>query len=40
MPRANGLFKILEKINVNSYKLELPPEFSVSPTFNNLDLRP
>jgi hypothetical protein len=31
---------ILEKINDNSYKLELPPEFGVSPTFNISDLRP
>jgi hypothetical protein len=34
MPRADGPFKILEKINDNAYKLELPPEFGVSPTFN------
>jgi hypothetical protein len=31
---------ILEKINDNAYKLELPPEFGVSPTFNISDLRP
>ena len=40
MPRADGLFKIIEKINDNAYKLELPPEFGVSPTFNISDLRP
>jgi hypothetical protein len=34
MSHANGPFKILEKINDNAYKLELPPEFGVSPTFN------
>jgi hypothetical protein len=33
-------FKVLEKINDNAYKLELPPEFGVSPTFNILDLKP
>jgi hypothetical protein len=33
-------FKILEKINDNAYKLELPLEFGVSPTFNISDLRP
>jgi hypothetical protein len=38
MSRANGPFKILEKINDNAYKLELPPEFGVSPTFNISDL--
>jgi hypothetical protein len=35
-----GPFKILAKINDNAYKLELPPEFRVSLTFNILDLRP
>jgi hypothetical protein len=40
MPRATGPFKILEKINNNAYKLELPPEFGVSPTFNISDLKP
>jgi hypothetical protein len=40
MPRAAGPFKVLEKINDNAYKLELPPEFGVSPTFNISDLKP
>jgi hypothetical protein len=40
MPRAYGPFKIIEKINDNAYKLELPPEFGVSPTFNISDLKP
>jgi hypothetical protein len=40
MFRADGPFKILEKINNNAYKLELPPEFGVSSTFNISDLRP
>jgi hypothetical protein len=40
MPRATGPFKILEKINDNAYKLELPPKFGVSPTFNISDLKP
>jgi hypothetical protein len=35
-----GPFKILTKINDNVYKLELPPEFGVSPRFNISDLRP
>jgi hypothetical protein len=34
MPRAAGPYKILEKINDKAYKLELPPEFGISPTFN------
>jgi hypothetical protein len=40
MPRADGPFKIIEKINSNAYKFELPPEFGVSPTFHISDLRP
>ena len=40
MPRAAGPFKIVEKINDNAYKLELPSEFGVSPTFNISDLKP
>jgi hypothetical protein len=40
MPHAAGPFKVLEKINDNAYKLELPPEFGVSPTFNISDLKP
>jgi translation initiation factor IF-1 len=40
MFRSDGPFKILEKINDNAYKLELPPEFGISPTFNISDLRP
>ena len=33
MPHADGPFKVLEKINDNAYKLELPADFGVSPTF-------
>jgi hypothetical protein len=40
MSCAAGPFKILAKINDNAYKLELPPEFGVSPSFNISDLRP
>src|SRR5581483_8050839 len=38
MPQGDGPFKILEKINGNAYKLQLPPNFGVSPTFNVADL--
>jgi hypothetical protein len=38
--RGAGPFKILAKINDNAYKLELSPEFGVSPSFNISDLRP
>ena len=40
MPRVDGPFKVLEKINFNAYKLELPADFGVSPTFNIADLKP
>jgi translation initiation factor IF-1 len=40
MSCAAGPFKILAKINDNAYKLELPPEFGVSPSFNISDLQP
>jgi hypothetical protein len=40
MPRADGPFKILEKLNDNAYKLESRPDFGVSPTFNIADLTP
>jgi hypothetical protein len=31
MSRADGSFKILEKINDNAYKLELPPSSGIVP---------
>nr|CAD39981.1 OSJNBa0032B23.3 [Oryza sativa Japonica Group] len=40
LPRADGPFKVLQKINDNAYKLELPADFGVSPTFNIADLKP
>jgi hypothetical protein len=39
MPRANGPFKVIEKINENAYKLDLPTDFGVSPIFNIIDLK-
>jgi hypothetical protein len=40
MPRADGLFKVLKRINDYAYKLDLPVDFGVSPTFNIADLKP
>jgi hypothetical protein len=40
MPRADGPFKVLERINDNAYKRDLPVDFGVSSTFNIADLKP
>jgi hypothetical protein len=40
LPRAAGPFKVLHKINDNAYKIELPADFCVSPSFNIADLKP
>jgi hypothetical protein len=39
MPRADGPFKVLEKINENAYKLDLPGDYGVIPTFHIADLK-
>jgi hypothetical protein len=40
LPRGDGPFQILERINDNAYKLDLPGEYNVSATFNVTDLSP
>jgi len=40
MPRADGPFEILERVNDNAYKLNVPGEYGVSATFNVVDLSP
>ena len=40
LPRGDGPFEVLERINNNAYKLDLPREYIVSATFNVTDLSP
>jgi hypothetical protein len=40
MSGPNGSFKVLEKINENAHKLDLPTNFGVSPTFNIANTKP
>jgi hypothetical protein len=40
MPRGDGPFNVLSGINGNAYKIELPGDYGVSPTFNVTDLSP
>ena len=37
-PRGDGPFQIIERINDNAYKVDLPGEYNVSATFNVSDL--
>ena len=37
-PRRDGPFQVLERINNNAYKLDLPKEYGVNTTFNISDL--
>ena len=39
-PRGDGPFQVLERINNNAYRLDLPEEYRVSTTFNISDLTP
>ena len=37
-PRGDGPCQVLERINDNAYKIDLPGEYNVSATFNVSDL--
>ncbi|KAL4341209.1 hypothetical protein GQ457_08G027980 [Hibiscus cannabinus] len=38
VPRGDGPFQVMEKLNENAYKLDLSGEYNVSATFNVYDL--
>ena len=40
MPRANGPFEIIERLNDNAYKVDLAGDYGVFATFNVADLSP
>ena len=40
MPRADGPFEVLERINNNAYKIHLPGEYGISASFNVANLSP
>jgi len=40
MPRVDGPFEVLKRVNDNAYKVNLPGEYGVSATFNVADLSP
>jgi len=40
MPRAEGPFVVLEKVNDNAYNVDLAGDFGVSATFNVANLSP
>ena len=40
LPRGDGPFQVLERINDNAYKLYLPGKYDVSVTFNVTNLSP
>ena len=40
LPCGDGPFQVLERINYNAYKLDLPGEYNVRTTFNMANLSP
>jgi hypothetical protein len=38
MPRVDGPFRIIEKVNDNAYKVDLPSDYNVSAIFNVKDV--
>ena len=40
LPRGDGPFQVLERINDNAYKIDLLGKYGISATFNVVDLSP
>ena len=40
LPRGDGPFQVLERINDNAYRLDIQGEYNISATFNVTDLSP
>jgi hypothetical protein len=38
IPRGDSPFQIIERINDNAYKVDLPGEYGINATFNVVDL--
>ena len=39
-PRGDGPFQVLERINDNAYKVDLPGEYNINANFNVTELSP
>ena len=40
LPRGDGLFQVIRRINNNAYELDLPKSYNISKSFNVCDLSP
>jgi len=40
LPRGDGPFQVIRRINNNAYELDLPPNYNISNSFNVCDLSP